>query len=60
MTDKSPRKQSFIQFAPGSTLTWDVDGISNVSRLVFVRISHVEQLNAVMGQHGLQLRVGHR
>lgn len=60
MTDKSPRKHSFIQPAAASNLTWDVDGISNVSRLVFVRISHVEQLNVATGQHGPQLWVGHR
>lgn len=41
-------------------LTWDVDSIWNTPSLVFIRISHVEQLNVTIGQHGLQLRVGHR
>lgn len=40
-------------------LTWDVDSVCNASGLVLVRISHVEQLNVMIGQHGLQLRVGH-
>ena len=41
------------------SLTWDVDSVCNASGLVLVGISHVEELNVTIGQHGLQLRVGH-
>lgn len=41
------------------TLTRDVDSLWNASSQVFIRISHIKQLDVLAGQHGLQLGVGH-
>lgn len=46
-------------FAAWLKLTWHVDSIWNASLLVFMRLPDVKQLDITVGQHGLQLRIGH-
>lgn len=49
----------FLKLGLKLTLTWDVDCICDTAGLELIGISHVEKLNVTIGQHGLQLRVGH-
>lgn len=55
---KNNKKNTLFTLVNVFTLTWDVDSIWDVSSLVFIRISDIEKLYVMIGQHGLQLGVG--
>lgn len=56
---KKEKKKVRAVFAAWINLTWHVDSICNTSLLVFMRLANIEQLDVMVGQHCLQLRVGH-